>query len=85
LTLLTTINQGIIARVGPNEVLIGDAEEYRRICAVRSQFQKGPWYDAARVVPDQDSIFSMRDEKDRAELKSKLSAGVSFTIICILA
>ncbi|KAJ5000721.1 Cytochrome P450 monooxygenase lolP1 [Colletotrichum sp. SAR 10_66] len=66
---------GPLVRVGPNEVLFGDADTYRRISAVRSDFTKGPWYELAKVVPDQHSLFSMRDDEQRKELRAKLSEG----------
>ncbi|KAF6792341.1 cytochrome p450 [Colletotrichum musicola] len=66
---------GPLVRVGPNEVLFGDAESYRAISAVRSNFTKGPWYELSKVVPDTDSLFSMRDDEARKELKAKLSPG----------
>ncbi|KAJ0383676.1 hypothetical protein COL922a_010000 [Colletotrichum nupharicola] len=64
---------GPLVRVGPNEVLFGDADTYRKISAVRSDFTKGPWYELAKVVPDQHSLFSMRDDEQRKELRAKLS------------
>ncbi|KAE9574166.1 hypothetical protein CGMCC3_g10016 [Colletotrichum fructicola] len=66
---------GPLVRVGPNEVLFGDADTYRKISAVRSDFTKGPWYELAKVVPDQHSLFSMRDDEQRKELRAKLSEG----------
>ncbi|GKT56610.1 cytochrome P450 [Colletotrichum tofieldiae] len=66
---------GPLVRVGPNEVLFGDADSYRFISAVRSNFTKGPWYALSKVVPDQDSLFSLRDDEKRKELKAKLSPG----------
>ncbi|OBR06441.1 Cytochrome P450 [Colletotrichum higginsianum IMI 349063] len=66
---------GPLVRVGPNEVLFGDADSYRAISAVRSDFTKGPWYALSKVVPDQDSLFSLRDDEKRKELKAKLSPG----------
>ncbi|EFQ31517.1 cytochrome P450 [Colletotrichum graminicola] len=68
---------GPLVRVGPNEVLFGDADSCRIISAVRSDFVKGPWYALSKVVPDQDSLFSLRDDQERKELKSKLSPGYS--------
>ncbi|KAK2052135.1 cytochrome P450 [Colletotrichum caudatum] len=68
---------GSLVRVGPNEVLFGDADTYRTISAVRSDFVKGPWYALSKVVPDQDSLFSLRDDQERKELKAKLSPGYS--------
>ncbi|KAK2000903.1 cytochrome P450 [Colletotrichum falcatum] len=66
---------GPLVRVGPNEVLFGDANSYRIISAVRSDFVKGPWYALSKVVPDQDSLFSLRDDQERKELKAKLIPG----------
>ncbi|KAK1534673.1 cytochrome P450 [Colletotrichum costaricense] len=66
---------GPLVRVGPNEVLFGDPDTYRKISAVRSDFTKGPWYALAKVVPDQDSLFSMRDDDLRKEYRAKLSPG----------
>ncbi|OHW89593.1 cytochrome p450 [Colletotrichum incanum] len=66
---------GPLVRVGPNEVLFADADSYRIISAVRSDFTKGPWYALSKVVPDQDSLFSLRDDEKRKELKAKLSPG----------
>ncbi|KAK1977679.1 cytochrome P450 [Colletotrichum cereale] len=66
---------GPLVRVGPNEVLFGDADSYRIISAVRSDFVKGPWYALSKVVPDQHSLFSLRDDQERKELKAKLSPG----------
>lgn len=56
--------------------MFGDADSYRAISAVRSDFTKGPWYALSKVVPDQDSLFSLRDDEKRKELKAKLSPGV---------
>ncbi len=64
-------------RIGPNEVFFGDAETYRKLSGVRSDFFKGPWYRMARVVPGTDSLFSMCDEEERKVLKAKLSPSVS--------
>ncbi|KXH36485.1 cytochrome P450 [Colletotrichum simmondsii] len=66
---------GPLVRVGLNEVLFGDPDTYRKISAVRSDFTKGPWYALAKVVPDQDSLFSMRDDDLRKEYRTKLSPG----------
>ncbi|KAK1706239.1 cytochrome P450 [Colletotrichum lupini] len=66
---------GPLVRVGPNEVLLGDPDTYRKMSAVRSDFTKGPWYALAKVVPDQDSLFSMRDDDLRKEYRTKLSPG----------
>ncbi|KAH8895795.1 cytochrome P450 [Thozetella sp. PMI_491] len=68
---------GPLVRVGPNEILFGDAETYRKLSSVRSTFTKSPWYEPSRIVPDQDSLFSMRPDAPRKELKAKLAPGYS--------
>ena len=55
--------------------MFGDAETYRSVNGVRSDFTKGPWYEPSRVLRDQDSLFSMRDEKLRKDLKAQLAPG----------
>ncbi|KAK3934715.1 cytochrome P450, partial [Diplogelasinospora grovesii] len=68
---------GPLVRIGPNLVMFGDADTYRRLSSVRSEFTKGPWYKPSRLLPDQDSLFSMRDEEKRRELRAKLTPGYS--------
>ncbi|KAM0286256.1 hypothetical protein ACHAQH_000984 [Verticillium albo-atrum] len=68
---------GPLVRVGPNEVMFADAETYRTVNGVRSEFTKGPWYEPSRVLPDQDSLFSMRDDKLRKDLKGRMAPGYS--------
>ena len=57
--------------------MFADAETYRNVNGVRSDFIKGPWYEPSRVLPEQDSLFSMRDEGLRKDLKSRLAPGYS--------
>lgn len=57
--------------------MFADAETYRSVNGVRSDFIKGPWYEPSRVLPDQDSLFSMRDERLRKDLKARLAPGYS--------
>src|SRR5262245_38628876 len=46
--------------------------------AVRSPYTKGEFYEFARVIPGEASLFSMRDEERRKVLKAKLAPGVSY-------
>jgi len=68
---------GPLVRIGPSQVMFGDAETYRRMSSVRSEFTKGPWYGAAKVTPNQDSLFTSQDEAYRKEVKTKMTPGVS--------
>ncbi|GKT44664.1 cytochrome P450 monooxygenase lolP1 [Colletotrichum spaethianum] len=74
---------GPLIRVGPNEVLFGDADSYRIIYAVRSDFTKGPWYALSKFVPDQHSLFSLRDDAKRKDLKAKLSPAIRMTMLSL--
>ncbi|KAM7216621.1 Cytochrome P450 [Rhypophila decipiens] len=68
---------GPLVRIGPGLVMIGDPETFRRMSSVRSEFNKGPWYEASRMVPDQDSVFTSRDETWRKATKAKMAPGYS--------
>lgn len=68
---------GPLVRIGPSQVMFGDAETYRRMSSVRSEFSKGPWYGAAKVMPHQDSLFTSQEEAYRKEVKTKMTPGVS--------
>lgn len=55
--------------------MFADAETYRAVNGVRSEFTKGPWYEPSRIMPDQDSLFSMRDDKLRKDLRARMTPG----------
>lgn len=67
---------GLLIRIGPNELLSTDPEVLRRMSAVRSAYTKGPFYDAARFVPDVDNVVSMRDEGKHKALRAKMTPAV---------
>jgi len=56
--------------------MCSDAETIRRSNAARSLYTKGHNYQATRALPNQDHIFSLRDEKRHRELKLKMGPGV---------
>ncbi|KAK0636053.1 cytochrome P450 [Bombardia bombarda] len=72
-----TDKYGSLARIGPNELVTDDPEVLRRMMAVRSAYERGPWYDAMRFDPTRDNLFSMRDEAAHTLLRSKMAAGYS--------
>jgi hypothetical protein len=57
--------------------MFSDPDTFRKISAVRSPYTKGEFYTFARLVPDEDNLFSMRDEEKRRELKAKMASAVS--------
>ncbi|KAL8404366.1 hypothetical protein RB594_009278 [Gaeumannomyces avenae] len=68
---------GKVVRVAPNWVMCADAEEIRKVWAVRSQWRRGVWYRGLRLDPRRDSTFTTVDEQLHAALRSKLTPGYS--------
>ncbi|EME82347.1 uncharacterized protein MYCFIDRAFT_59503 [Pseudocercospora fijiensis CIRAD86] len=62
---------GSPARIGHDLVVTDDADLIMRMNAPASKWTRSGWYDAMRMDPRRDSVFSARDEKLHAELKSK--------------
>jgi len=75
LTRLTPV--GPLSRVGPNDIVVNDAAEWRRILSVRSPYKRSDWYVGMRFDPAKENIESERDEVKYAALRSKMAAGVS--------
>ncbi|KAL8379432.1 hypothetical protein RB599_009017 [Gaeumannomyces hyphopodioides] len=67
----------MVVRVAPNWVVCADAEEIRKIWAVRSQWRRGVWYRGLRVDPRRDSTFTTVDDQLHTALRSKLAPGYS--------
>jgi hypothetical protein len=78
-TILAEANQtyGPLVRIGPNHLLSGDPEVWRRMCGVRSPYRRGDWYNAMRFKPRSDNVVSTRLEERHDELKRKMAAGYS--------
>ncbi|ORY70305.1 cytochrome P450 [Pseudomassariella vexata] len=65
---------GPLVRIGPNEVLTTDPEVIRMMNSVRSPYTKGDFYQLGRIVPDEDTIVSLRDDGQHKLLRSKMVA-----------
>ncbi|KAK4498583.1 hypothetical protein PRZ48_011241 [Zasmidium cellare] len=68
---------GKLVRVAPNQLITGDAEQWRKMGAIRSPYTRSNFFIAARFRAGEDSVLSMRDEKAHNELRTKLSPGYS--------
>ncbi|KAL9624662.1 MAG: hypothetical protein Q9160_001016 [Pyrenula sp. 1 TL-2023] len=68
---------GPVVRISPDTVLLGDPEEWRRICAPRSPYRRGEFYSAFRFKPRTDSVVTERDEEKHEILRKKMAAGYS--------
>lgn len=67
---------GSLARIGPNHLITDDPVAIRKILAIRSRYQRGPWFDAIRIDPHVANIVSERDAGKHNALRHKMSSGV---------
>jgi cytochrome P450 len=70
-----TNKHGSLARIGPNELVTNDPDVLRKMMAVRSEYSRGPWYNAMKFEPGKDNLLSMRDEVAHTKLRNKMAAG----------
>ncbi|KAF2174256.1 hypothetical protein M409DRAFT_16520 [Zasmidium cellare ATCC 36951] len=68
---------GKLVRVGPNQLITGDAEQWRKMGSIRSSYTRSNFFEAARFRRGEDSVLSMRDEKAHTDLRAKLGPGYS--------
>ncbi|KAJ4350772.1 hypothetical protein N0V95_004449 [Ascochyta clinopodiicola] len=69
---------GPIARVGPNELVTSSPELLAHMNAVRSQYTRSYWFNAAtRVEPGKDHVFSQLDEQKHTKRRQQMAAGYS--------
>ena len=72
-------NYGSPVRLGPNLLVTDDADVIRHMSAPRSGWTRSVWYSRQAFDARQDTVFSTRDEKLHAELRSKMMGAVSCT------
>ncbi|GAD97232.1 putative P450 monooxygenase [Paecilomyces variotii No. 5] len=66
---------GPLARIGPNNLITSDPEIFRHILSVRSNYQRGPWFDCLRLDPHRANLITERDIKTHNVLRAQMSAG----------
>ena len=66
---------GPIVRIGPNELMIYDAETLWRINGARSSYVRGPWHSTMKIDPAGDTLFSEPDPAKHDKLKAILAGG----------
>ncbi|KAK4098061.1 cytochrome P450 [Parathielavia hyrcaniae] len=73
---------GPLTRIGPNLLLVSDPDELRRISGVRSDYTKGPAYDAGRVTDDgsEPHVASQRDPAKHKALRAKMGPAYSLNM-----
>ncbi|KAK3942847.1 Pisatin demethylase [Diplogelasinospora grovesii] len=80
LFLHTGIHQGDLVRIGPNLLLCSDPDEVRRISGIRSEYTKGPAYEAGRVTDGEPHVASQRDPQKHKALRAKMGPAYSINI-----
>lgn len=74
-----TEKYGVIARVGPNDLITSSPELLTHMSAVRSPYTRTWWYYAAsRQQPGKDHVFSQVDEEKHTKRRQQMAAGVGF-------
>lgn len=71
--------QGPLTRIGPNLLLCSDPDALRAISGVRSEYTKGPAYDAGRVTEGDPHVASERDPVKHKALRAKMGPAVSYS------
>ncbi|KAI1332961.1 cytochrome P450 [Xylariaceae sp. FL0255] len=71
---------GDLVRIGPNLLLCSDPDELRRISGIRSEYTKGPAYDAGRVTDEEPHVASERDPMKHKSLRAKMGAAYSIDV-----
>src|SRR5262249_36858979 len=66
---------GPIVRIGPNELLIYDAETLWRINGARSSYVRGLWHSTMKMDPSGHTIFSEPDTTKHDKLKAMIAGG----------
>lgn len=62
-------------RIGPNDLLTGDANVVRRINGARSSYERSDFYETPLMDPDHPNLFALTDTKAHDELKAKMAHG----------
>ncbi|KAI1491184.1 cytochrome P450 [Biscogniauxia mediterranea] len=68
---------GPLVRIGPNELLSTDPDVLRMMSAVRSSYTKGEFYETGRIIPEEDTVVSLRDDAAHRTLRAKMGTAFS--------
>jgi len=82
--LLPNVHVGSPVRIGPNLLVHNDPDIVRHLNAPGSRWRRSEWYEAMKLDPRTDTVFSTRDEKVHADLKAKEAGGVGQEPTCSL-
>ncbi|KAI2627187.1 cytochrome P450 [Xylaria nigripes] len=68
---------GRLIRIGPNELLVGDAQSIWKMNSVRGAYGRGAWYNSMKIDPYGHHVLSERDTAKHDKRRAKLAAGYS--------
>ena len=71
---------GRFARIGPQTLLVSDADFIRKINARGSSYKRSDWYKGGRFVPNEDTLLSMTEDSEHKALRTKMAPGVSVLV-----
>ncbi|RYP57257.1 hypothetical protein DL769_009603 [Monosporascus sp. CRB-8-3] len=71
---------GPLARIGPNLLLCSDSDELKKMSGVRSEYTKGPAYEAGRVSDGEPHVASERDPARHKALRIKMGPAYSIDV-----
>jgi hypothetical protein len=66
-----------LARVGPNDLITDDPDIIRLMSSARSQYKRSEWYEAMRIDPYVDSIFSEMNVPIHDARRAKMATAYS--------
>ncbi|KAI0013044.1 cytochrome P450 [Xylariaceae sp. FL0662B] len=66
---------GDLFRIGPNQLMTTDVDIIRRMAHSKSMYSRSPFYQTFRFIPTQDNSFSMLDDEEHVQRRTKLGLG----------
>jgi hypothetical protein len=72
-----TLDEGTIARLGPNDLVTSSPELIAHMNSVRSPYTRSFWfYRGTRFEPGKDHVFSELDEEKHNKRRAQMASGV---------
>lgn len=67
---------GSIARIGPNLLITSDPDTWRKVLGIRSNYERGSWFDCLRIDPHRANLITERDRSKHNVLRYQMASGV---------
>ncbi|KIW83079.1 hypothetical protein Z517_02322 [Fonsecaea pedrosoi CBS 271.37] len=74
---MPTPQKETLKKYGPSLLVTDDPELLGHMSALRSKWTRSSWYEGMKLVPRANNIFSERDERRHAEMRSKTIGAVN--------